>query len=119
MGRCRVFIKDNIINVYLDSNIDVEDAKAIAVDAVPLMERHQDVMHGGFIDLSEAADADSMARKELSKSLKKCSGYLKKVAVYAPDLKRRVVAKIVLTMGGWRDYKMFSKREKAIEWLIE
>ena len=119
MGRCRVFIKDNIISVHLDSNIDVEDARNIALDAVPLMEHHRDVLHGGLIDLTDAADADSLARKELSSSLKKCSGYLKKVAVYAPDMKRRVVAKIVLTMGGWRDYKMFSKRDKAIEWLME
>jgi hypothetical protein len=119
MARCRVLIKDNIISVTLTSKVTIEDARNIAVDAIPLMEAHKEVLHGGFIDLTDAADADAMARKELSSSLKKCSGYLRKVAVYAPDLKRRVVAKIVLTMGGWRDYKMFSDRDKALKWLTE
>ena len=119
MSHCRVYIKDNIISVHIASKVTVKDAAMIAMEAVPLMESHRDVLHGGFIDLTEAADADTMARKELSKSLKKCGGYLRKVAVYAPDLKRRVVAKIVLAMGGWRDYKMFSDRDKAVTWLKE
>jgi len=117
MTKCKVFIKDNIINVHIPDVVTIDDAKNIATDAIPLMKMHQGVLYGGMIDLTEAADADNKARKELSESLKRCGGYLKKVAVYAPDMKRRVVAKIVLTMGGWKDYKMFGNRDEAITWL--
>lgn len=119
MTHCSVIIQDNIIMVSLEKDVTFEDARNIAIEAVPLMKRHKDILHGGFIDLTKAANADTMARKELASSLKKCSGFLKKVAVFAPDIKRRVVAKIVLAMGGWKDYKMFSDRDKAIAWLKE
>jgi len=117
MTNCDVYINDNIINVHIKSKINADEARYIATEAIPLMEKHKTILHGGIIDLTEASDADTIARKELAVSLEKCSGYLRKVAVYAPDMKRRVVAKIVLTMGGWRDYKMFSDRAKAIDWL--
>jgi hypothetical protein len=117
MARSNIFIKDDIIWVQVKGQVSIEDAKDIAEVCVPLLERHKSVLDGGIIDLTEADNADTKARKELAESLKKCDGYLGKVAVYSPDLKKRVIAKIVLTMGGYTNFKTFNRKNEAIDWI--
>lgn len=117
MARSKIYIKDDIILVEVLGMVSIDDAKDIAEVCLPLLERHRDVLEGAIIDLTNAENAEARARKELAESLKKCDGYLDRVAVYSPDLKRRVIAKIILTMGGYTGAKVFNNKEKAIAWI--
>jgi hypothetical protein len=115
--RSQVELQKDVLLVKLVGYIDNEEALGIEIAIRKVFQREQRPLIV-FIDLRDAEDIDTRARRVLADTIKVDGPMVIRTAVLYSDRRLGAKAKILYRMGE-RDVQYFTDKDKALAWLKE